>query len=66
VDDIKNDEDSLLELGKELESLFRKLPAEYRQSGDVIDPELPQAMAQLVEQAQAVLVRGLKGEGSSA
>jgi DNA repair exonuclease SbcCD nuclease subunit len=66
VDDIKKDEDSLLELGKELESLFRKLPAEYRQSGDVIDLELPQAMAQLVEQAQAILVGGLKGEGPSA
>jgi len=63
VNDISKDESSLLELGNELENLFRKLPVEYRQGGEAIDPELPRAMARLVEQAQAVLVRGLKGEG---
>lgn len=66
VDDIINDEGSLLELGKELENLFRKLPAEYRQGGEVMDPELPRVMAQLVEQARALLVRGLKGKEPAA
>ncbi len=62
--DIKTDEDSLLALGNELEGLFRKLPAEYKQGEEAIDPGNPQTISRIVEQAHAVLEQGLKGEAS--
>jgi DNA repair exonuclease SbcCD nuclease subunit len=62
VHDIRKDDASLLELGRELDGLFRKLPVEYRQGEGAVDPDIPQSMAQLVAQAHALLVKGLKGE----
>ena len=64
VADIKTDEDNLLALGNELEGLFRKLPAEYKQGEEAIDPGNPQAIIRIVDQAHAVLEQGLKGKAS--
>jgi len=65
VTDLKADEDSLLVLTDELAGLFRKLPAEYRQSEDAFDPGKPQRMRRIVDQAQAVLVQRLKKGASN-
>ena len=64
VADIKKDEDSLLAIGKELEGLFRKLPAEYKQGEEAIDLGNPQLISRIVDQAHAVLDQGFKGETS--
>jgi DNA repair exonuclease SbcCD nuclease subunit len=62
VTDIKADEDSLLMLGSELSTLFRKLPAEYRQSEGALNPEDPGRLSQIVDQAHALIAQGLKKE----
>ena len=61
---IKSDQDSLLALGDELKPLFRKLPAEYRQGGEALDPRVPEQIDRIVDQAHAVLVQGLQKEAS--
>jgi hypothetical protein len=60
VREIQADEDLLRSLGDELQGLFRKLPAEYRRGDRVIDPNDPDHLRQLMNQAQALLRRDLK------
>lgn len=60
--DIKADDDSLLSIGDELSSLFRKLPAEYRKGDGALNPEDLKRLSRIVEQAHALLARGLKRE----
>ena len=62
VTDIKADQDRLLSLGSELSNLFRKLPAEYRQGEGALNLEDPLRLSQIVDQAQALLTKGLKKE----
>jgi DNA repair exonuclease SbcCD nuclease subunit len=57
---IQTDEDRLRSLGDELQDLFRKLPAEYRRGARAIDSSDPDHLRQLVNQAQALLIRDLK------
>jgi hypothetical protein len=64
--EIQADEALLASLGGELSGLFRKLPAEYRRGSQAIDPANPSHLRQIVEQAQALLIRGLKKEGDGA
>jgi hypothetical protein len=49
-------------LGSTLAPLWRKLPADYRQGEGVLDPGDPDCWREIVRQAQALLVRGLKKE----
>jgi exonuclease SbcD len=55
----KNDDD-LLTLGRELDSLFQKLPSEYRLGVTRLDPKDPLHLKVLVEQAHALVLRQLK------
>ena len=57
---IEDDEDLLRSLGDELNSLFRKLPAEYRRGPRAIDPTDPEHLRRIVAQAQAILIQNLK------
>ena len=65
VDALAADNDSLLALGKELASLFQKLPPDYRQGDAGLHAEDPQQMRELVEQAHALLARRLKKEAGA-
>ncbi|MGD9331169.1 MAG: DNA repair exonuclease [Desulfobacterales bacterium] len=56
------DNERLCALGDDLTGLFRKLPAEYRRGDDAIDLSDPDDLRQIVEQAHAMLVKGLKKE----
>jgi len=66
VAEIQADEDLLQLLGEELTDLFRKLPAEYRQGPGAIDPADPAQLQYIVNQAHAMLTRGLKRETDAA
>jgi DNA repair exonuclease SbcCD nuclease subunit len=66
VDDLLSNGPGLLELGNELSSLFQKLPPEYRQGGAQLQPDDPQQLRELVEQAYALLAYRLKTKGSRA
>ena len=59
VDEILADSDQLATLGDELAPLFRKLPVAYRQGRGALDPADTDQMRRIVEQAQALLTRGL-------
>ncbi len=59
------DDDALLALGQELASLFQKLPPDYRQGDTSLQPEEPQQMRELIEQAHALLARRLKKEAAA-
>jgi DNA repair protein SbcD/Mre11 len=63
VAEIKADKDLLDTLGHELTGLFRKLPAEYRQDNGALDPANPAQLRQIVNQAHALLTKGLKKGG---
>ncbi len=60
--DIKTNDDSLLSIGDELSNLFRKLPAEYRQGEGALNPKDPNHLGRIVDQAHALIARGLKKE----
>lgn len=62
VDDLMSNDADLLTLGKELSSLFQKLPPEYRQGDSRIQTGDSDQMRELVEQAHALLVQRLKKE----
>ena len=66
VAEIQSDNDLLHALGGELTDLFRKLPAEYRQGTEALDPANPSQLHQFVNQAHALLTRGLKRETDEA
>ncbi len=66
VAEIQADDDLLQLLGEELTDLFRKLPAEYRQGPGAIDPADPAQLQHIVNQAYAMLTRGLKRETDTA
>jgi hypothetical protein len=66
VADIAGEDDLLLGLGRELEALFRKLPAEYRQGEQAIDPANADHVRRIVQEAHALLVHALKKEGAGA
>lgn len=55
VADLKADDESLLDLGKELAALFRKLPMEYRRGEDALRPDDTECLREIVDQAKAVL-----------
>jgi DNA repair exonuclease SbcCD nuclease subunit len=60
--EIQADDDLLQLLGEDLTDLFRKLPADYRQGPGAIDPANPAHLRHIVNQAYAMLARGLKRE----
>lgn len=62
VDDLMSSDADLLALGKGLSTLFQKLPPDYRQGESRLQPDDPQQMRDLVEQARALLVQRLKKE----
>ena len=64
--EIKADENLLGTLGDELTGLFRKLPADYRQDDGALDPANPVQLRQIVNQAHALLTKGLKKEARDA
>ena len=66
VAEIKADENLLGTLGEELTGLFRKLPADYRQDDGALDPANPVQLRQIVNQAHALLTKGLKKEARDA
>lgn len=63
VDDLMADDAELVTLGKELSSLFQKLPPDYRQGDSRLQPDDPEQLRELVEQARALLVHSLTKEG---
>ncbi|MBW2613045.1 MAG: DNA repair exonuclease [Deltaproteobacteria bacterium] len=64
VDDLTSKDSDLLALGKELSTLFQKLPPDYRQGDSRIQPDDPDQMRELVEKAQALLVSKLMQEAA--
>ncbi len=56
---LASDED-LIALGEVLAPLWRKLPADYRQSDDALDPQDPACWREIVRQVQDLLIKGLK------
>jgi len=66
VSEVQADSDLLRTLGDELAGLFRKLPAEYRRGSGALDPANPEQLRQIVQQAHALLTRGLKKEARDA
>jgi DNA repair exonuclease SbcCD nuclease subunit len=62
VAEILSDDDLLATLGDALARLFQKLPAEYRQSSEAFAPKDPVRMRHTVEEAHALLKRGLLKE----
>jgi DNA repair exonuclease SbcCD nuclease subunit len=62
VDQLMSSDAELFALGKELASLFKKLPPDYRRGDSMIQPDDPGQMRELVEQAQALLIQSLKKE----
>ncbi|MBW2634276.1 MAG: hypothetical protein JRE14_09190, partial [Deltaproteobacteria bacterium] len=64
VDDLTSKDSDLLALGKELSTLFQKLPPDYRQGDSRIQPDDPDQMRELVEKAQALLVSKLMREAA--
>ena len=64
VDDLMSIDTDLLALGKTLSGLFQKLPPDYRQGESRLQPDDPQQMRELVEQARALLVQRLKKEAA--
>jgi DNA repair exonuclease SbcCD nuclease subunit len=65
VDSLTSREGDLLALGKELSSLFQKLPADYRRGEVRIRPDDPQQMREIVDQAHALLIQRLKRDAAS-
>jgi DNA repair exonuclease SbcCD nuclease subunit len=65
VDGLMANPPDLLELGNELSSLFQKLPPDYRQGDANLQPDDPEQLRQLVEQAHALLVHQLKKEAAA-
>jgi len=63
---VQADNDLLRILGDELAGLFRKLPAEYRQEDGALDPADTVQLRQIVDQAQALLIKGLQKEARDA
>ena len=66
VAQIESDEDQLRTLGEELQGLYRKLPAEYRRGSRAIDPNDPDQLRRLMDQAQALLIQHFKQEAGEA
>lgn len=65
VDDLISNDKALLALSKELLSLFQKLPPDYRKGDYRIQPDDPEQMREIVEQARALLVYRLAREAVS-
>lgn len=65
VDDLSSGDTELLELGRQLSTLFQKLPPDYRQGESRIRPDDPEQMRELVAQAHALLVHRLKKEAAA-
>jgi DNA repair exonuclease SbcCD nuclease subunit len=62
VDELSASEEGLLALSAELSDLFKKLPPDYRQGEARLNPDDPQQMRRLVEQAHALLFSSLTRE----
>jgi hypothetical protein len=60
---IKNDSRILNDLAEELAPLFRKLPAEYRQGMDALQPDNADQMRRIIDQSHDLLVRRLMRAG---
>jgi DNA repair exonuclease SbcCD nuclease subunit len=60
---IKNDPQVLQDLAEELGPLFRKLPAEYRQDMEALQPDDADQMRRIIDQAHDLLVRRLMRAG---
>lgn len=63
TDAIKNDPQALKDLAEELSPLFRKLPAEYRQDTEAMQPDDADQMRRIIDQAHDLLVRRLRQAG---
>ena len=66
VDDLQRDENRLRTLAEALAPLLQRLPADYRQGENALDPEDPDQLRQIVHQAYALLIKGLKQENPGA
>jgi DNA repair protein SbcD/Mre11 len=60
---IKNDSRILNDLAEELAPLFRKLPVEYRQGMDALQPDNADQMRRIIDQSHDLLVRRLMRAG---
>ncbi len=66
MDDLQRDEGRLRTLAEGLAPLLQRLPADYRQGENALNPEDPDQLRQFVRQAYALLVKGLKEENPGA
>lgn len=64
VDELIANDDDLLALGRQLSTLFQKLPPDYRRGDTRIKPDNPQQMRERVIQAHALLAQRLKTEAA--
>ena len=65
VDNLMSSDMELLELGKELSSLFQKLPPDYRHGESILQLHDPARIKNIVTQAHALLEHRLKKESAS-
>ncbi len=63
---IQGDEKRLRALAEGLSPLLQRLPADYRQGENALNPDDTDQLRQIVEQAYALLVKGLKQENPGA
>lgn len=66
VEAVAAEDELLLGLGSELDALFRKLPADYRQGEQALDPADPDHLRRILGEAHALLRQDLKREGPAA
>lgn len=64
VTDLKTNDDDVLVLGDELNDLYRKLPVEYRQGEDALDPGRLPDIRRILDEAYVLLTQRLKKEAS--
>lgn len=64
VDELMSNDSELLTIGKELSRLFQKLPPDYRLGDSRVQPDDPEQMREIVQQAHALLVQSLRKEGT--
>jgi len=62
IDELRANDEQLLALGRELATLFQKLPPDYRQGDSALQPDKPEQIRELVTRAHAHLARNLKKE----
>ncbi len=66
VADLQRDEKQLRAVAEALSPLLQRMPADYRQGENALNPDDTDHLRQIVGQAYALLVKGLKQENSGA